>query len=391
MPPKPVVPAPTKLGATLKKSGALSKKREPLWKGPEDDSNEGGITQSLLSKFLCCRERFRVRVIEGLAANDQFNKNLEYGNMWHVCEEAFAAEPKTGRWAVDLGSYCRGLEDRYRFAHEEIMKWSTICKMQFPIYIQYWKKHPDVKERTPLMQEYAFKVPYELPSGRTVYLRGKFDSVDLIGKGKDAAIYLQENKTKSEVKVEVLKRQLTFDLQTMMYLVALRAMPSGIVCGGSKTIAASIAGVRYNVIRRPLGSGRGSIKRHEARGSKPEESWEHFFNRLKDDYLEKEPECYFERFKSEILPEHYECFEKTFLQPCLEQLCDWYDEVRFEYTGTGGAHPVANSWNYANYRLPFGIYNPLLEQGFTDVDEYLATGNSVGLTRTPLFQELPNG
>lgn len=387
MPPKPVAPAPSKLGASLKKSETLTKKREPLWKGPEDDSDEGGITQSLLSKFLCCRERFRVRVIEGLAANDQFNKNLEYGNMWHVCEEAFAADPKTDRWVKDLETYRKKLEARYRFAHEEIMKWSTICRMQFPIYIEYWKKHPDVKSRVPLLQEYSFKVPYTLPSGRTVYLRGKFDSVDVIGKGKDAAIFLQENKTKSEINIEVLKRQLTFDLQTMLYLIALNSYQ--IEQDNLRDL--KIRGVRYNVIRRPLGSGRGSIKRHEARGSKPEESWEHFFNRLKDDYLEKEPECYFERFNSEILPEHYECFEDTFLRPCLEQLCDWYDEVRFAYSGTGGAHPVARSWDYSNYRLPFGIYNPLLEQGFTDVDEYLATGNAVGLTRTPLFQELPNG
>ena len=389
MPPKPVAPAPSKLVAAVKKS-SITKNREPLWKGPEDSSDQGGITQSLLSKFLVCRERFRVRVIEGLAPNDQFNKNMEYGNMWHVCEESFAANPKGGYHSGSpfnsaLDAYVRKLHDRYRFAGEEIMKWSTICRMQFPIYCKYWSQHPDVLNRTPVLQEYAFKVPYKLPSGRTVYLRGKFDSVDIIGKGRSAALYLQENKTKSEIDVEMLKRQLSFDLQTMMYLIALKSYQEQ---QGNHLKDLPLMGVRYNVIRRPLGGGRGSIKRHEARGSKPEETWEHFFDRLRTEYLEKEPEAYFERFKSEILPEHYDSFKATFFNPCLEQLCDWYTDVVHKFAGNSGYSAQSPRWDYCNYRTPFGIYNPLLEQGFTDVDEYLATGNTVGLTRTPLFQEL---
>ncbi len=35
--------------------------REPVWKGPEVD----GVTQSLLSRYLTCKERFRLLVIEG--------------------------------------------------------------------------------------------------------------------------------------------------------------------------------------------------------------------------------------------------------------------------------------------------------------------------------------
>ena len=51
-----------------------SKKRNtPLWKGPTED----GITQSLLSRFLVCRERFRLKVIEGLAPEDRFSHYRE--------------------------------------------------------------------------------------------------------------------------------------------------------------------------------------------------------------------------------------------------------------------------------------------------------------------------
>src|SRR5688572_23342153 len=71
---------------TLKKG-----RGSPLWKGPESDDPNGGITFSALSRFLCCRERFRLVMIEGLRPADGFNHKIEYGQMWHACEEAHAA------------------------------------------------------------------------------------------------------------------------------------------------------------------------------------------------------------------------------------------------------------------------------------------------------------
>src|SRR4051794_6290554 len=86
----------------------------PLWKGPEED----GITFSLLSQFLVCRERFRVRVIEGLSAGGGFNHRIEYGSMWHTCEEALAAiapdspsmvEPHKSEWEPHLRAHAERL------------------------------------------------------------------------------------------------------------------------------------------------------------------------------------------------------------------------------------------------------------------------------------------
>src|SRR6185369_9120155 len=64
-----------------------------VWAGPMDAGPTGGITQSLLSMFLVCRERFRLRVIEGLHSFDRFNHRIEYGSMWHICEEVHAGKP----------------------------------------------------------------------------------------------------------------------------------------------------------------------------------------------------------------------------------------------------------------------------------------------------------
>lgn len=153
----------------------------PLWDGPCSDTPNGGVTQSLVSKYLACRERFRVMTVEGLRGQDEFRPALEYGNMWHVCEEAFAKTSKVDKLVFDtLREHARQLCKKYPMQQEQISHWYEMCKAQFPFYAEHWSQHPDVKGRTPIFQEQEFKVPYPLPSGRVVYLRGKWDGVDLI-------------------------------------------------------------------------------------------------------------------------------------------------------------------------------------------------------------------
>ena len=150
----------------------------PLWQGPCADGPLGGITQSMLVRFLSCRERFRLRYILGLEPPDKWNHHLGYGNMWHVCEESLA---KGIDYRSLLVNHARDMANRYPLQTAEIDKWGQVCYIQFPEYVGYWAQHPDVQNRTPLMQEQVFDVPYTLPSGRVVRLRGKFDAVDLIG------------------------------------------------------------------------------------------------------------------------------------------------------------------------------------------------------------------
>src|SRR5690606_27397262 len=139
------------------------------------------------------------------------------------------------------------------------------------------------------LQEQSFAVPYTLPSGRQVTLRGKFDAVVLFGRD----IYLQENKTKGDIDEEGIGSTLTGNLQSMFYQVALRRSligpdspdwnnaglhvgasfdylgtnsgknPSAIKIGTTspatyyhiphtKGPAPKIKGTLYNVVRRPL-------------------------------------------------------------------------------------------------------------------------------------------
>ena len=101
------------------------KKKPPLWKGPERD----GITYSMLSKFLVCRERFRLLVVEGLRPQRRFNHRLEYGTMFHLCEEV---HKDGGNWLEALTNHCKELADRHIVQHAEILKWYEVCKFHFP-------------------------------------------------------------------------------------------------------------------------------------------------------------------------------------------------------------------------------------------------------------------
>jgi hypothetical protein len=257
-----------------------------------------------------------------------------------------------------------------------VQHWYNVCKTQFPLYIKYWAKHPDVRDRTPLLQEQVFDVPYKLPSGRIVRLKGKWDSVDLIGKGKNAAVYLQENKSKSDIDEQQLKRQLGFDLQTMIYRIAMDCSPA------SLWQEKHIAGVRYNVIRRPLSGGKGSIRRHQATKNKPEETDAEYYARLAEVIME-DPGHYFMRWQVEVTPGDVRRFEHEFLDNALEELCNWWGWVS---SPEGRKDPFGDP---IHYRLPYGIYNVLAEGGSSEVDEYLASGSELGLTKNnELFREL---
>jgi hypothetical protein len=180
-----------------------------------------------------------------------------------------------------------------------------------------------------------------------------------------------------------LRRQLRFDLQLGIYLVALRytQMDSYEPWG-----RLAIGGVRYNVVRRPLSGGKGSIVRHKPTRSNPEgESKEAFFLRLRD-IIAESPQDYFMRWDVGITPSDILKFRRECLDPILEQLCDWWEAMQ-DCDGDYFRPPTPHG--YVHWRHPFGVYDALNEGGSSDLDEYLETGSTVGLERaSTLFPEL---
>jgi len=320
-------------------------------------------------------------VIEGLKPVQNFNHRIEYGNMWHLCEEELASG---GNVYKELKTYARGLCKKYPLQQEQIVHWYEVCKVQFPVYVKYWAKDKTQKAKEEILQEENFCVPYTLPSGRVVKLRGRWDGVFWVGSKRKGGLYLNEHKTKGDIKEEQLRRQLQFDLQTMLYLVALREeithnrqddFPSG-----------EIKGILYNVVRRPLAGGKHSIRLHKPSKAKPRgEPRGAFYARL-GGLIAEEPEHYFMRWQVDVTNEDLKRFEREFLIPILESLCEWWDWMQIHGKD---ASNYASQLTGIHWRTPYGIWNPLAEGGSTEMDEYLSSGSMLGLERIGnLFPEL---
>jgi hypothetical protein len=365
---------------------------KPLWQGPEDEGELGGVTQSLIGRYLACKERFRINTVEGLRTKDAFNHRMEYGNMWHVCEQYHAAKKD---WRPRLKEYCSQLVATYREQGPEIAKWYEVCKVQFPIYVKHWAEQEDVKARKPIFQEKVFNVPWQLRSGRVVRLKGKFDSVDCILSGTTeapAGIYIQEDKSKGEIDREKLLRELPLDLQNNFYLIALEQYQLEL----GRWADYPIQGIRYNVVKRPLSRGKHSITQHKGRGKakKGAETHEQFYARL-GKLIDENRKDFFDRFKMVVTPSEREKFKRMCLEPILENLCDDYewwtfclakDEDQFNYLLREEQFPDHRARHYI---FPYGVYNPALEGRQGDLDSYLYDGDMRFLERVDtLFTEL---
>lgn len=353
----------------------------PAWGGPVEE----GASQSIICDYLGCPERFRVTTIDGLVPHDSLNVPIEFGHMFHLCEELHSAGED---WERPLARHAAELSLKYRNEQQQVQKWYNVTKVLYPIYVDYWKDEQDQVNKVPLLQEENFKVMYRLRSGRYVYLRGKMDGADLI---PNEGIYLQENKTKGKVDVQSIERQLANDIQTMVYLIALKSLqevrddiPSDV----------PVRGVRYNVVRRPLAGGKGSIRPHKATKNKPAETMEEYYERLRG-VINEDPSYYFRRWKSDVSTQEIELFEKQTLQPVLENLLDdyeWWSHCKiknvdhFDYRERRQLFPQHRA---RHYRLPYGLYNLIKEGGFADIDDYINTGSKIGLqTCTNYFPEL---
>lgn len=374
--------------------------KESLWDGPQSSSYNGGVTFSLLSKYLVCKERARVSLIEGLQPADKFNHRLEYGNMWHLCEEIYAKHKMLPGVLANLVGYRDQLMKKYPMRQEEVLHWHNVCAVQFPVYIDFLKKNGfgPVGQSDTLLSEEVFDIPYLLPSGKTVYLRGKWDKVDLYN---GVEIRIQENKTKADIEPDLLQKQLKFDLQTMIYLVALYQYFRSPECPFEIQGQLNIGGIIYNVIRRPLSGGHGNIKPKKGSKNIAPETMPEFYQRLKGvidgtnkDY-ETGPEYFFMRWKIDITEHEVMNFRKICLDPILENVCNdyewwnWCQNNQKDVFNFKLREDRFEDHTPKHFVFPYGIYNPLTEEGTTVLDTYILTGNKVGLEKNKnLFPEL---
>lgn len=318
----------------------------PLWKGPEVD----GVTSSLLTKFLTCRERFRQLVVYGRkSAEVGFNHRLEYGNLWHLAEETHATN---GDWEEALDKQCALYFSQYPLERADAYKWTQICKMQYKVYLDHRAKFVP-KNHKLLEAEQPFDFVYTLPSGDKVLLRGKRDALFT---DQYKALWLQENKTKGDVDQLAIQRDLQFDLQTMLYCtVASMQYPKQAKNG---------INVMYNVVKRPLSGGVGTIRQRKPSKSNPAgETDQEYLNRLRE-VLEELADEHFLRFDVTITPNDLRKFITILLDPILQSLCDWW-----KWVVADPEHPYRKG-NTLHWRTPY-LVNSVFEGYYDGLSMYL--------------------
>jgi hypothetical protein len=321
------------------------------------DLDRDGISYTMLSKFTCCRERFRVAYVEGWSESG-FNAPLEFGSAFHECLESPEQPP----------------EKITRKFQEARLRSGAIFPNQLPDFEQlmalveatvhgYWAEYgkEDRLKKNYIYREHNFDVQYEVPAiSRPFRLRGRWDAVY---RDVDGKLWLLETKTKSDIDSDGIGRTLAQDMQTMLYVSTLEAL-----------MGEKVRGVVYNVIRRP-----------QYRLGKKENIQE-FAVRVREKILEsvKKPEAegrFFFRWEHTFNKNDVAEWQERTLNPLLAQLRMWWDE--FE------GNPFDPWKNVHHYQRPFGVYDSLASGRRGDFFEYMTGGSTSGLVkRTTAFPEL---
>jgi hypothetical protein len=315
--------------------------RKPTW-----DLYKDGISYSLLCKFRNCRERFRIATVEGLRPSER-KEAMEFGTIFHKALEYTAQGKTTSQVITQLLKF-------YQSSSMEPMLVKQACIL-VPHYNRYYanEKHQYVA------QEEVFDIPYKsTTTGKIIRLRGRRDEMFK----RKGALWLQENKTKTNIDENKILATLPFDLQTMLYVYSMTQDYKG----------QKIGGVLYNVIRRP-----GQKQRQN-------ESDNEFLQRINDEVAKdvdtslanNEMSHYFKRYEVELTQSDINNFYHRTLVPMIESVVVWWESIK--------SNPF-NPWvdeqgkpNPHHFQNPFGIFDPMTI-GVGDYFDYVTSGSKLGL------------
>lgn len=254
-----------------RKEVAAAKPREPY------DPRKHGISQTNLATWLECREKARLRYVEGLTP--EFTKTaFMQGNHYHDLLEVSYKRMRDGSQLkpvlagvkLSLGEKEKALTKLGAQTRlDEQMQTLDFASVLIPAYFEHWKV--DFSRKWTHVEE-KFSIPIYLgnETGVTINFQGKYDQ----GFMKPNAFWLMETKFKSKWN-DTISDFLQLDLQTCSYAAAAKAQ------------GLPLKGCVYNIIRKP------QLKRKQT------ESRKEFLDRVKSDIADR-PKFYFERHAIEF-------------------------------------------------------------------------------------------
>lgn len=277
---------------------------------------EEGVSSSLLSQFLSCREQFRLSVIEGWKSHD-VPLALSFGTCMHWClEQAYARmrPPGAGECKKLVGEFEKVWKRERPNAPQRQLQVQEmaygLAESVLPSYFVRWAgdfkgrkypvRSPSARPEKWLALEERFKVPYVYPDGKKTYVVGARDGLFQTPKGY---VRVFDSKCLSVINEEDMQDSLPKNLQQMLYLWATwkerKSVPQG---------------TTMNIIRRP-GHRRGS-----------EENLSRFFARVAKDVANpKRWDHYFIRIEMDVTSQEVKDWQRTFLDPVMMELRMWWE------------------------------------------------------------------
>jgi hypothetical protein len=285
------------------------------------DMERDGITQSMISMWLTCREKARL-YIQGWDSK-YHSPALTYGTIGHSALELAYLDMQAGKLKApptksETRRYILQTEKRW---HAENVKPNVealqyletslaLMEVTLPRYFDYWKQDFKQIEWVSLEKKFKVYMTLQLKNPNRLFaipVRGKRDGELRLGKG----LWLFETKFKSMINEGDLVETLSFETQVLLYIWALWME------NDKKEIP---KGVRYNIVRR-------TALRQGAN-----ESTATFAKRVAAD-MDKRLDFYFLRMESAItLPELVK-FE-TELKGIVQDMYEWHKGILPHYKNT---------------------------------------------------------
>ncbi len=281
------------------------------------DMERDGITQSLMSMFLTCREKARL-YCEGWDSKYS-SPSLTYGSVGHSGLELAYLDIKSGKLkgAPSIGQarrYVDETEKRWKLenpkpnneALQYLEESLALIEQTIPRYFDFWKE--DFKKKEWVSLEEKFRVNTDIKvKGKTITIpvNGKKDGLFKSAKG----LWLFETKFKSMISEGDIVETLSFETQIMLYMWSVM-----------KEKGITPKGALYNIIRRT------SLRQ------KVGESLVKYAQRIGKD-IDSRPDFYFMRMESATTEEELKAFEVDFSR-IVKDMYKWHIGLVGHYKNT---------------------------------------------------------
>lgn len=338
--------------SSVKKFRKQGKTRyEPIW-----DLYRDGVTQGSITKFLECREQFRLRYVFGWQSKAR-SGTTAFGSAFH----AILAEIQVRGISIEkaVNRYLRSLGDLAPSARESVTLMLAEISLILELYLDHWLK--DHKRWNFIAREYEFETKHEVPivvrnqigeysGGDFIPIRGVYDGVFSTVKRKGK---LLETKTKGRIDESAIQSSLPHDIQTQLYLTTLRQYSGE---KGNPFTGIETDEVCYDVIRNP-----------QLRLSKGE-SIRDYLKRLRAD-IERRSSWYFMRWNVTLLPGDTDRWVERFLNPVLAQMVAWWESIKHDPNNPWGSpHHFCNPNAFQNQYGRSELFGALTTEKYFDLE-----------------------